>query len=70
MTTMSIDANRPVSIQDWSARPALWKQQQALFGCTSKRIVTWRIGQVPGVAGRFVLALVPFSLLSWMFIAG
>ena len=30
-------------------------------------VVAWCVERVPGIVGRFGLALVPFSLLAWMF---
>ncbi len=68
MTTMTINTSRPPCFHDQSVRPELW--QQALLGHTSRIVLDLHLEQVPGVMGRLVLALVPFSLLSWMFIAG
>ncbi len=66
MTTISMNTGRSAIFADRTAsRPAV--RIPAVRTRTASPVVAWCIEHVPGVAGRFGLALVPFSLLAWMF---
>ena len=66
MTTMSMNTARPVIFADRAAaRPTV--RIPTFRPLATTPVVEWCIEHVPGIAGRFSLALVPFSLLTWMF---
>ena len=66
MTTMSMNTTRSAIFADRPAtRPAV--RTPAARAQAISPVVAWCIGHVPGIVGRFGLALVPFSLLAWMF---
>ncbi len=67
MTTMSMNTARPAIFTGRApARPAV-RTPSFRGRTTTSLLVDWCIERVPGIAGRFGLALVPFSLLAWMF---
>ena len=66
MTTMSMNTTRLAIFADRTASsPAL--RIPAVRGQAMSPVIDWCVEHVPGIAGRFGLALVPFSLLAWMF---
>ncbi len=71
MTSMSMNTGRTVIFTARTgSRPAariVAVRTPAVRAHAPSPVVEWCIGRAPGIVGRFGLALVPFSLLAWMF---
>ena len=66
MNTMSMNTVRPMIFTGCvAARPAARTPTSRAWATSP--VVVWCVERVPGIVGRFGLALVPFSLLTWMF---
>ena len=66
MTSMSMNTSRSVIFVGRApSRPAV--RIPAARAQAPSPIVEWCVERAPGIVGRFGLALVPFSLLAWMF---